>query len=189
MPEARARRSTIAKLRLTTDDLDQLIDDIRNGPTPTSPSTARSVWSVSTSQPVPVRASWRRSRPPNDRSGSPETTLPTKEEKPDADARLASYAPGYVDNDGPKIVTSRFIHEDSHPRALRGHQWLRRPAPRPRPHAGRCPRRSATLSLKPVAPASGGRQVSFMPPASSRTTRSQRRRVEPGTYKDRLHGA
>ena len=24
------------------------------------------------------------------------------------------HAPGYVDNDGPKIVTSRFIYEDSH---------------------------------------------------------------------------
>ncbi|MEM7325751.1 MAG: NADH-quinone oxidoreductase subunit F, partial [Actinomycetota bacterium] len=41
-----------------------------------------------------------------------------------------AHAPGYVDNDGPKIVTSRFIHEDSHTleryEATGGYDGLRR---------------------------------------------------------------
>ncbi len=40
------------------------------------------------------------------------------------------HAPGYVDNDGPKIVTSRFVHEDSHTleryEATNGYDGLRR---------------------------------------------------------------
>ena len=157
---------------------------------PTSPSTARSAWSVSTSAGAgagivaPEQAT-------EHRSGSPETTLPTKEESLMPTHDYVPHAPGYVDNDGPKIVTSRFVHEDSHTleryEATNGYDGLRRP----RPHAGRCPRRGPRR--RRARPwwrrLPGGRQVGLRLPASSYYLVVNGDESEPGTYKDRLHGA
>ncbi|MFV0522910.1 MAG: NADH-quinone oxidoreductase subunit NuoF [Acidimicrobiales bacterium] len=99
------------------------------------------------------------------------------------------FAPGYVDNDGPKIVTSRFSYEDSYTldryEATGGYKALRAAL-------GRSPAevvaevKEAVLLGRGGAGFPAGIKWGFMPPVWPRYLVVNGDESEPGTYKDRL---
>ncbi len=99
------------------------------------------------------------------------------------------HAAGYVDNDGPKIVTSRFLHEDSYTlvRALAtgGYDGLKDALRRsPAEVAGEV--KNAVLLGRGGAGFPAGIKWGFMPPVWPRYLVVNGDESEPGTYKDRL---
>ncbi len=99
------------------------------------------------------------------------------------------HAAGYVDNKGPKIVTSRFPHEDSHTlvRALAtgGYDGLKDAIRRaPADVAGEV--KNAVLLGRGGAGFPAGIKWGFMPPVWPRYLVVNGDESEPGTYKDRL---
>ncbi len=99
------------------------------------------------------------------------------------------HAPGYVDNDGPKIVTSRFLHEDSHTlsraEATGAYEALRQVLPRP-PSEVAEQVKEAVLLGRGGAGFPAGVKWGFMPPVWPRYLVVNGDESEPGTYKDRL---
>lgn len=100
-----------------------------------------------------------------------------------------SHAAGYVDNEGPKIVTSRFRHEDSHTlvRALAtgGYDGLK-DAIRRTPAEVAAEVKNAVLLGRGGAGFPAGIKWGFMPPVWPRYLVVNGDESEPGTYKDRL---
>ncbi len=100
------------------------------------------------------------------------------------------HAPGYVDNDGPKIVTRRFVHEDSftmeRAEATGGYDGLRA-ALEKRPADVHAEVRDATLLGRGGAGFPAGVKWGFMPPGKyPYYLVVNGDESEPGTYKDRL---
>ena len=100
------------------------------------------------------------------------------------------HAPGYVDNGGPKIVTGRFVHEDSHTieryEATDGYEGLRRALERT-PAAVHEEVRDATVLGRGGAGFPAGVKWGFMPPGKyPYYLVVNGDESEPGTYKDRL---
>ena len=100
------------------------------------------------------------------------------------------HAPGYVDNDGPKIVTSRFIHEDSHTleryEATGGYDGLRKALDRT-PADVHSEVRDAVVLGRGGAGFPAGVKWGFMPPGKfPYYLVVNGDESEPGTYKDRL---
>ena len=99
------------------------------------------------------------------------------------------HAPGFVDNEGPKIVTSRFEHEDSHTieryEATGGYKSLRRVLGAPPADAANTVR-DAVLLGRGGAGFPAGVKWGFMPPVWPRYLVVNGDESEPGTYKDRL---
>jgi NADH-quinone oxidoreductase subunit F len=100
------------------------------------------------------------------------------------------HAPGYVDNDGPKIVTSRFPHEDSftigRAEATGAYDGLRAALDR-RPSEVHEEVRNATLLGRGGAGFPAGVKWGFMPPGKfPYYLVVNGDESEPGTYKDRL---
>ena len=100
------------------------------------------------------------------------------------------HAPGYVDNDGPKIVTSRFVHEDSHTleryEATNGYDGLRRALDRT-PADVHEEVRDAVVLGRGGAGFPAGVKWGFMPPGKfPYYLVVNGDESEPGTYKDRL---
>ena len=101
-----------------------------------------------------------------------------------------THAPGYVDNDGPKIVTSRFVHEDSHTleryEATNGYDGLRRALDRT-PADVHEEVRDAVVLGRGGAGFPAGVKWGFMPPGKfPYYLVVNGDESEPGTYKDRL---
>ena len=100
-----------------------------------------------------------------------------------------AHVPGYVDNDGPKIVTSRFRYEDSHTleRALAtgGYDGLKS-ALRRTPAEIAAEVKEAVLLGRGGAGFPAGIKWGFMPPVWPRYLVVNGDESEPGTYKDRL---
>ncbi len=100
-----------------------------------------------------------------------------------------THAAGYVDNEGPKIVTSRFPHEDSHTlvRALAtgGYDGLK-DALRRTPAEVAAEVKNAVLLGRGGAGFPAGIKWGFMPPVWPRYLVVNGDESEPGTYKDRL---
>ena len=100
------------------------------------------------------------------------------------------HAPGYVDNDGPKIVSSRFVHEDSFTidryEATGGYDGLRA-ALRRTPAEVHAEVREATLLGRGGAGFPAGVKWGFLPPGKfPYYLVVNGDESEPGTYKDRL---
>ncbi len=99
------------------------------------------------------------------------------------------YAPGYVDNEGPKIVTSRFGYEDSHTleRSLStgGYDGLKA-ALKKNPAEIAQEVKDAVLLGRGGAGFPAGIKWGFMPPVWPRYLVVNGDESEPGTYKDRL---
>jgi len=100
------------------------------------------------------------------------------------------HAPGYVDNEGPKIVTSRFVHEDSYGieryQATGGYDGLRSALRRP-PAEVHGEVREAVLLGRGGAGFPAGVKWGFMPPGRHPCYLVVNGdESEPGTYKDRL---
>jgi len=100
-----------------------------------------------------------------------------------------AHAPGYVDNEGPKIVTSRFQHRDSHTferfEATGGYESLRAVLQRP-PAEVAAEVKEAVLLGRGGAGFPAGVKWGFMPPVWPRYLVVNGDESEPGTYKDRL---
>ncbi len=101
-----------------------------------------------------------------------------------------AHAPGYVDNDGPKIITGRFGYEDSHTlarfEATGGYQGLRR-ALTMTPGAVHDEVRAAVLLGRGGAGFPAGVKWGFLPPGRyPYYLVVNGDESEPGTYKDRL---
>ena len=101
-----------------------------------------------------------------------------------------AHAPGYVDNEGPKIVTGRFVHEDSHTLARSlatgGYDGLKR-ALEQSPTSIHDIVRDATLLGRGGAGFPAGVKWGFCPPGVwPRYLVVNGDESEPGTYKDRL---
>ncbi len=100
-----------------------------------------------------------------------------------------SHAPGYVDNEGPKIVTSRFLHDDSHTlarsEATGGYSALRAVLQTPPPEAADLVKEAVLLG-RGGAGFPAGIKWGFMPPVWPRYLVVNGDESEPGTYKDRL---
>ncbi len=98
-------------------------------------------------------------------------------------------APGYVDNEGPKIVTSRFGHADSHTLerslATGGYDGLKA-ALRRQPADIAAEVKEAVLLGRGGAGFPAGIKWSFLPPVWPRYLVVNGDESEPGTYKDRL---
>ena len=99
------------------------------------------------------------------------------------------HAPGFVDNEGPKIVTSRFVHPDSHTlersEATGGYSAQRAVlAMAPAEAAERV--KEAVLLGRGGAGFPAGIKWGFMPPVWPRYLVVNGDESEPGTYKDRL---
>ena len=99
------------------------------------------------------------------------------------------HAPGYVDNEGPKIVTSRFTDPDSHTLnrfvATGGYEGLRK-ALTMAPADVHAEVREAVLLGRGGAGFPAGVKWGFMPPVWPRYLVVNGDESEPGTYKDRL---
>lgn len=99
------------------------------------------------------------------------------------------HAPGYVDNEGPKIVTSRFGDPQSHTlaryRATEGYDGLRAALAAP-PQAVADEVKEAILLGRGGAGFPAGVKWGFMPPVWPRYLVVNGDESEPGTYKDRL---
>ena len=100
-----------------------------------------------------------------------------------------AHAPGYVDNEGPKIVSSRFPFEDSYTLdrylATGGYEGLRTALQRtPAQVAGDV--KEAVLLGRGGAGFPAGIKWGFMPPVWPRYLVVNGDESEPGTYKDRL---
>jgi NADH-quinone oxidoreductase subunit F len=99
------------------------------------------------------------------------------------------HAPGYVDNEGPKIVTSRFGHEDSYTlerfEATGGYAALRK-ALTMSPADVAAEVKEAVLLGRGGAGFPAGVKWGFMPPVWPRYLVVNGDESEPGTYKDRL---
>lgn len=99
------------------------------------------------------------------------------------------HAPGYVDNEGPKIVTSRFQHRDSHTleryEATGGYEAIRAVLQRP-PAEVAAEVKDAVLLGRGGAGFPAGIKWGFMPPVWPRYLVVNGDESEPGTYKDRL---
>ncbi len=99
------------------------------------------------------------------------------------------HAPGYVDNEGPKIVSSRFVHEDSYTLvrslATGGYDGLKK-ALTMAPHEVAAEVKNATLLGRGGAGFPAGIKWGFMPPVWPRYLVVNGDESEPGTYKDRL---
>lgn len=100
------------------------------------------------------------------------------------------HAPGYVDNDGPKIVSSRFVHEDSYTieryEATGGYDGLRAALGR-KPSEVHNEVREATVLGRGGAGFPAGVKWGFMPPERfPYYLVVNGDESEPGTYKDRL---
>ncbi len=100
-----------------------------------------------------------------------------------------AHAPGYVDNEGPKIVTSRFGHDDSHTLerslATGGYDGLKA-ALRRAPADVASEVKDAVLLGRGGAGFPAGIKWGFMPPVWPRYLVVNGDESEPGTYKDRL---
>ncbi|MEM9561655.1 MAG: NADH-quinone oxidoreductase subunit NuoF [Actinomycetota bacterium] len=100
-----------------------------------------------------------------------------------------AHAPGYVDNEGPKIVTSRFLHDDSHTlarsEATGGYSALRAVLQTPPPEAAELVKEAVLLG-RGGAGFPAGIKWGFMPPVWPRYLVVNGDESEPGTYKDRL---
>jgi NADH-quinone oxidoreductase subunit F len=100
-----------------------------------------------------------------------------------------AHAPGYVDNEGPKIVSSRFVHEDSYTlaryEATGGYQGLRASFDRT-PADVAAEVKEAVLLGRGGAGFPAGIKWGFMPPVWPRYLVVNGDESEPGTYKDRL---
>jgi NADH-quinone oxidoreductase subunit F len=99
------------------------------------------------------------------------------------------HAQGYVDNEGPKVVSSRFIHEDSHTleRALAtGAYEGMRIALAKKPHECAALVKKAVVLGRGGAGFPAGIKWGFMPPVWPRYLVVNGDESEPGTYKDRL---
>ena len=190
-PRLRACRSTIATSfgSPPTISISSSTTSATGGP-PTSPSTARSAWSVSTSG--RCRCGHRGAgaghrttglaRPKRHCRRRRRSLMPTHDYVP--------HAPGYVDNDGPKIVTSRFVHEDSHTleryEATNGYDGLRRALDRT-PADVHEEVRDAVVLGRGGAGFPAGVKWGFMPPGKfPYYLVVNGDESEPGTYKDRL---
>ncbi len=100
-----------------------------------------------------------------------------------------AHAPGYVDNEGPKIVTSRFVHEDSHTLArseATGGYSAQRAVLAMAPADAAALVKEATLLGRGGAGFPAGIKWGFMPPVWPRYLVVNGDESEPGTYKDRL---
>ena len=99
------------------------------------------------------------------------------------------HAPGYVDNEGPKVVTSRFADPESHTlaraRATGAYQGLRK-ALSMAPAAVANEVKDAVLLGRGGAGFPAGVKWGFMPPVWPRYLVVNGDESEPGTYKDRL---
>ncbi|MGH1502566.1 MAG: NADH-quinone oxidoreductase subunit NuoF [Acidimicrobiales bacterium] len=99
------------------------------------------------------------------------------------------WAPGYVDNEGPKIVSSRFVHEDSYTLvrslATGGYDGLKK-ALDMAPADVAALVKDATLLGRGGAGFPAGIKWGFMPPTWPRYLVVNGDESEPGTYKDRL---
>jgi len=99
------------------------------------------------------------------------------------------HAPGYVDNEGPKVVTSRFPYEDSHTidrfTATGGYEALGKALSQP-PHEVAAEVKEAVLLGRGGAGFPAGVKWGFMPPVWPRYLVVNGDESEPGTYKDRL---
>ncbi len=99
------------------------------------------------------------------------------------------HAAGYVDNEGPKIVSSRFVHEDSYTLvrslATGGYDGLKK-ALTMAPHEVAAEVKNATLLGRGGAGFPAGIKWGFMPPVWPRYLVVNGDESEPGTYKDRL---
>ncbi len=100
------------------------------------------------------------------------------------------HAAGYVDNEGPKIVTGRFVHEDSHRmrryQVTGGYQGLRAALAR-RPSEVHQEVNNAALLGRGGAGFPAGRKWGFLPPGRfPYYLVVNGDESEPGTYKDRL---
>ncbi len=105
-------------------------------------------------------------------------------------SRYVPHAPGYVDNGGPKIVTSRFEHDDSFTldryEATDGYRGLRRALDRT-PAQVHDEVREATVLGRGGAGFPAGVKWGFMPPGKfPYYLVVNGDESEPGTYKDRL---
>jgi len=100
-----------------------------------------------------------------------------------------AHAPGYVDNEGPKIVTSRFTDPESHTlagsTATGGYEGLRRALAMP-PEDVAVEVKEAVLLGRGGAGFPAGIKWGFMPPVWPRYLVVNGDESEPGTYKDRL---
>ena len=100
-----------------------------------------------------------------------------------------AHAPGYVDNEGPKIVTSRFLHADSHTlersEATGGYSALRAVLQMAPADAAQLVK-DAVLLGRGGAGFPAGVKWGFMPPVWPRYLVVNGDESEPGTYKDRL---
>jgi NADH-quinone oxidoreductase subunit F len=105
-----------------------------------------------------------------------------------SDGYLA-HAPGYVLNDGPKVVTSRFVYEDSFTLdrfvATDGYEALKK-ALTMSPAAVAAEVKEAILLGRGGAGFPAGIKWGFMPPVWPRYLVVNGDESEPGTYKDRL---
>ncbi|MEL6984864.1 MAG: NADH-quinone oxidoreductase subunit F, partial [Actinomycetota bacterium] len=100
-----------------------------------------------------------------------------------------AHAPGFVDNEGPKIVTSRFIHEDSYTLArseATGGYSAQRAVLAMAPADAAALVKEATLLGRGGAGFPAGIKWGFMPPVWPRYLVVNGDESEPGTYKDRL---
>ena len=99
------------------------------------------------------------------------------------------HAAGYVDNDGPKVVTSRFEYEDSHTlersEATGGYAALRSVL-QSSPADAAATVKEAVLLGRGGAGFPAGIKWGFMPPVWPRYLVVNGDESEPGTYKDRL---
>ena len=100
-----------------------------------------------------------------------------------------AHAPGYVDNDGPKVVTSRFTYDDSHTLerslATGGYDGLKKALQRT-PADVAAEVKDAILLGRGGAGFPAGIKWGFMPPVWPRYLVVNGDESEPGTYKDRL---
>ena len=172
------------RYRVTTDDFDELVDDLRSGrSTARSRRTARSAQSSARSRPTFGRRRRHRRRRPvpvaiTSRSGSSDATG-----VPGTDQVLPTA-------DRPQIVTSRFDYDDRHTldRYARDRR-LRGPAQGARHDARRGARRGQELdAARPRwRRLPRRRQVGLLPPGVwPRYLVVNGDESEPGTYKDRL---
>lgn len=99
------------------------------------------------------------------------------------------HAQGYVDNEGPKVVSSRFIHDDSHTleRALATDAYEgMKIALSKAPHEVAALVKEAVVLGRGGAGFPAGIKWGFMPPVWPRYLVVNGDESEPGTYKDRL---
>ena len=118
---------------------------------------------------------------------APPTNTPPSNAPPSND--YVACAPGFVDNEGPKVVTSRFGYEDSYTidrsQATGGYEGLRRALSMPPADvAGEV--KEAVVLGRGGAGFPAGIKWGFMPPVWPRYLVVNGDESEPGTYKDRL---